>query len=184
MTDPVLAKFDNGLKGSKRLVFKVKGGLNYIRGNSSPHFSLTASGYDGESEFGGCCHDVILEHFPQFADLTALHLSDIWGVPMHAEANGWYWLAGAMGGAGEKFHGGSDKTPAECLQIFADHCRVNLTEAANIRDEIAKRWNWPDMRTCWRQVCEDMRPRWRGEAKACITKHNLVVYGDPWNVAA
>lgn len=28
--------------------------------------------------------------------------------------------------------------------------------------------------------CEEMRPRWKAEAAACIKKHGLVIYGDPW----
>jgi hypothetical protein len=183
---PTLAKFTSA---DNRLRFTVDGGLNYIRGNSAPHFSLTASGRDRGSAFGGCCHDIILEHFPKFADLAALHLSDIHGVPMHAEANGWYWLVGAINQPNiEQYHGGNHtrggNTPEHCLQVFADHIRVSLAEAEAIKADVAAQWNIPDMRKRWGEICEAQKPRWTREAQECIAKHSLVVYGDPWPVAA
>lgn len=179
-----LAKYESE---NKKLRFTVYGGLNYIRGNSSPYFSLTLWGRDHGCEFGGASHDTILEHFPQFADLAAMHLSDIDGQPMHAETNGWYWLAGALGGAGEQFHGGNShptKSEDECLKVFADHCRVTLEQAETIKRTVQAYWNYPDMRKAWGKMCTDMRPRWKAEALACITHHNLQVYGDEWKQAS
>jgi hypothetical protein len=49
-----------------------------------------AQGRDIDS--GGMIHDVILRLFPKLGPIVALHLSDINGVPMHAVANGRYWL--------------------------------------------------------------------------------------------
>lgn len=64
-----------------------------LRGNAAPHFTITADVLvSGHMIAGGAMHDTIVEHFPQFADLVALHLSDHNGVPMHAEANGAYYL--------------------------------------------------------------------------------------------
>lgn len=187
------------------LSFTVFGGLHYLKGNSSPHFSLTywshRKGFPNQCESGGAGHDEILRHFPQFADLAALHLSDMDGTPMHAEANGWYDLAGALDGVGERYHVGNSErhfpitppadkpwqnteyrkpTEAECLQIFADHVRVPLADAEVIKADVASKWNFPDMRQRWREIMETMRPRWKTEAEACIAKHKLVLYGDPW----
>jgi hypothetical protein len=180
------------------LSFSVEGGLHYLRGNPAPHFSLTYTqhrrGFPGQCYSGGAGHETILRYYPRFADLAALHLADIDGVPMHAEANGWYWLAGAMGGAGERYHGGNTDprgtTPAECLAIFARHCRITLDEAEAIRAECAavaeslpepgREWNWPSARATMAARLRDMRQRWKAEAEACIAHHELRVYGDPW----
>lgn len=182
---PVLAKF----KGES-LVFKVEGGLHFIKGNGKPYFSLTASGYDHGSAFGGCCHEVILEHFPQFADLAALHLSDIDGIPMHAEANAWYQLAGYFGGAGQEYHAGNSKrhcageyrepNATECLQSWADYIRIPIDQAKAIADQFAAKWNWPDMRAAHRAWIAAQAERWKAEADACIAKHGLIVFGDDW----
>jgi hypothetical protein len=175
--------------------FRVEGGLNYLRGNRAPYFSLTYSAPHG----GGAGHDAILKLFPCFADLAALHLSDIDGVPMYAEGNGWYNLAGALGGYGERYHVGNSKrnfpitpaadtpwkttewrlpTEAECLGFFARHCRISIEEAAAIRDEVRAAG---DARRRWAEIMETMRPRWKAEAEACIAKHKLQIFGDPWS---
>jgi len=161
--DPVLCS--KGLADRETLT--VYAGLHDIKGNSAPYFSITGSVRDGKITRGdpvtrcGCLHDEILEHFPSLADLVALHLSDINGKPMHAEANGWYDLAGAVPGAfGERYHvGNSDRhfpkpeidpakpwqttdyrkpTHAEALQIFADHIRAPLAEAERVRAIVAE----------------------------------------------
>lgn len=142
-------------------------------------------GKDRGSEFGGCCHDEILKHWPDLAPLAALHLSDIDGAPMHAEANGWYWLSASMGGCGERYHGGTSKghyggeyrepTADECLKVFADHVRIPFEEAIALRAlVISKAWNNPDKRTVWRGLCEEMRPRWKQEADAAIEQFGLL----------
>lgn len=41
---------------------------------------------------GGCIHEEILKHFPEFAIFVRLHLCDYKGIPMHAIANGFYFL--------------------------------------------------------------------------------------------
>lgn len=199
--DPVLAQHEGFGSKNKRLVFAVEGGLRYLKGNHAPYFSLTCSGWDHGCEIGGCDHKRILKHFPRFADLAALHLSDIWGVPGYAEANGWYNLAGYFGGAGERYHVGTSKrhfptesaeelwrtteyrypTQAECLQIWADHVRISLVDAERAAAEIAAGWNWPDMKARHAAFIEAQKPRWRQEAEACIAKHGLVVFGDPWS---
>lgn len=179
----------------------VYGGLHYLRGNSAPYFSLTASGqFDVRQpggEYGGCCHDEILKWYPEMVDLAALHLSDIDGTPMHAEANGWYYLAGCYPDAfGERYHGGNANkhfpdgyrkpTSDECLEVFADHCRVPLAEAATIRDKVqavamaAEHSRNAIAKATLAEIMATMRPRWKAEAEAAIAKHGLVVYGNTW----
>lgn len=165
MNDPILATRTIPRNPSSKvaLTLKVRGGLQYLRGNALPHFSLTLDshrkGFPGQCQSGGCDHETILKYWPQFADLAALHLSDIHGVPMHAEPNGWYALAGALpGNAGERYHAGNREqhfpkpvidpakpwadtdyrfpTPDECMQIFADHVRMPYQDARSVRDAV------------------------------------------------
>ncbi len=204
--DPVLAAatLPTGTNGYRvPLTFRVEGGLHYINGNSAPHFSLTYTshrkGFPNQCYSGGAGHDEILKRFPRFADLAALHLSDIDGVPMCAEANGWYWLAGSLGGLGESYHGGngsSAKSEAECLTVFAQYVRVTEAEAAAIRSAVIQAYGDHDeqeggmeerrqaARAEWTRTMDAMRPRWKAEAEAAIANHNLKVYGDPWEVNA
>lgn len=39
---------------------------------------------------GGCCHDEISKHFPEFSKFVALHSSDCYGAPLYAVENGYY----------------------------------------------------------------------------------------------
>jgi hypothetical protein len=194
--DPVLAvrSLPPGTDGYRvPLTFRVEGGLHYIRGNAAPHFSLTYTqhrkGHPNQCYAGGAGHDEIRRYFgARFDDLAALHLSDMDGVPMHAEGNGWYWLAGALGGAGERFHGGNNGqslTRERCLELFARHCRISIDEAAALRDECRSESalnpdGWAAARATMALRMDDMRPRWRAEADAAIARHGLRVYGDPW----
>jgi len=198
MTDaPILAarSLPAGTDGYRvPLTFRVEGGLHYIAGNRALYFSLTYTqhrkGFPGQCYSGDAGHDVILRYFPRFADLAALHGSDIDGVPMHAEANGWYWLAGALGGADERYHGGGfhpflgdGKSEPECLAIFAKECRITLGEADVIASRVLSRqeaFGWGGARQLWAAMMADMRPRWKAEAEAAIARHNLHVYGDTW----
>lgn len=195
MDGPILAarSLPAGTDGYRvPLTFRVEGGLHYLRGNHAPYFSLTYTqhrkGFPDQCYSGGAGHDEIVRLFPRFADLAALHLSDMDGVPMHAEANGWHWLAGALGGAGERYHGGNSTPPLsrdECLAIFARHCRITLAEADTLRREVMDEYlhnpdGWQAARAVWALRMDDMRPRWKAEAEAAIARYGLVVYGDQW----
>lgn len=165
MTPVLKTKMIQGDKPGRMSTLKVEGGLHYIRGNSAPHFSITATVTDhrGRFESGGCQHELILQHLPQFADLVSLHLSDISGVPMHASGNGWYHLAGALPeNADQRYHSGNSErhmpkpegatrrgnwdntdyrkpTPDECLSITAEYLRITIGEARLLR-ELAIEW--------------------------------------------
>lgn len=202
-TDPILASryIPAGVDGSRvSLTFTVYGGLHMIASNDRPYFSLTywshRKGHPGQCQSGGAGHEEIRRWFgARFDDLAALHLSDIDGVPMHAEANGWFWLAGALGGAGERYHGGNNGqslTPARCLELFARHARISMDEAEAIRYECAgvlepiapgRPHNPESARATMAAHLRGMRPRWKAEAEAAIARHHLRVYGDPWPVA-
>ncbi len=162
--------------------------LSKHKGNQHAYFSLTGDEFYRDTRgllregSCGCIHELILDALPFLSDIAALHLSDIDGVPMHGAANGWYWLAGALlgadQGAGNWLHAGngsSAKSREECLQLFADHCRISLSEAVKIRTRVQAKFNYPDMKREALAIIETMRPRWKLEARACIARHNLQI---------
>ncbi len=174
MRDPVLGSTE--YKGNR---FTIFGGLHHIRGNGSPYFSIT---YEETTKRGrdiayGSDGRLIARLFSHFADLVAMHLSDIDGKPMHGDANGWYWYCGALGGNGERYHGGSDHTAEKCADILSKHLRISKDDTANL---IARNVS----RAQFNEFVEQQTVRWKDEALACIAKHKLVVYGDPWPGAA
>lgn len=170
---------------SKRAIISVDAKAYTLSKDSRPYFSITAeittpaSRLRHDIEAGGCLHDEILRFWPSLAPIVALHLSDaLTGEPMHAEANGWYWMAGALGGAGEQYHGASgsnSKTPDECLAIVADHLRISREDATILRDAVqtvcAEKGN-PSGRNYFNGFIEEQRPRWQAEAQAGIALLN------------
>lgn len=93
--------------------------LHHIEGNSSPHFSVTAvfdEKFDGrwqKEALGGCCHEEIMALAPEFEPVIRVHLSDDRGWPMHAVANGLYWM------------GLTDYPEARDLTVLARHLRCS-----------------------------------------------------------
>ena len=218
LKNPLLGTATGEFLGRKAARMNVCGGVHYLKGNSAPHFSLTCYILkSGHVVGGGCMHDEILKRFPRLKPLVALHLSDISGAPMHAEANGWYQLAGALGGMGEQYHSGNSNrnfpatpppgkpwqntehrfpTPAECLESFAEHCRIPVPEAGALAERVRAVFNAAQAadvpleqcraaaRAVWAEACEAMRPRWLAEANECIVKLKLRLYGNQWDGAA
>ena len=61
-------------------------------GNGHNTFSVTADIRGRGIDWGGCLHDEIREHFPEFAHLIRWHLVSTDG-PMHYLANTTYWAS-------------------------------------------------------------------------------------------
>lgn len=125
--------------GETSITFQAIAKLEQIGGNKLPHFSVTGTIWKGTGPYsdkkdiaGGCLHDDIAQVFPKLRPLIALHLSHSDGQPMHAAANGLYWVAGFVpGNLCQQYHGASGdhgKTPEECLRIAADHLRITVYE--------------------------------------------------------
>lgn len=187
---PELARIERGTpRKPDRYVLIVNGGLRFIRGNKLPYFFLTCSGWDDRSDFGGAAHEDILREFPEFADLAALHLSDINGVPTHALENGFYWLAGGYY-LGLRWHSPKEtweqrrrnlvrhfRIPEqviddEILPLLGDHFSIHagfLGKGAEAEAK-ARVAEW----------VEAQKPRWQSEAMACVDRHDLIVFGDHW----
>jgi hypothetical protein len=184
--------------GKKALNITVTAKAYTCGNNAHPYFTVTADIYKPDRSHNpiacGCMHEEVLRYFPEMAPLVALHLANADnGEPTYGEDNGFYWLAGALDGLGERYHGGSGdsgKSPDECLRIFAEHCRIELPEAEGIgrtvkdafesgqrrvatsevvtekaREEMAKEGRRA-AKADWKVICDDMRPRWKREAEA------------------
>lgn len=165
--------------------------------NQTPYFSLQGEERnprirrDDGIVCCGCMHDELVRHWPDLKELALLHLSDINGVPMHAEANGWYWLAGALGGLSEHYHGSrgsSNRTRRDCFRIFMDHVRISRPEAIELvrsimktpakrygRDDIGYDRNNQKRRAVFHRWIECQKPRWKREADAAIARFGLEV---------
>lgn len=72
--------------------------LVHLTGNDRPYFSATGEVLnlrkrgDNAVETCGSIHEELLQHFPGIDVVVRVHLADDHGVPMHAIANGAYWL--------------------------------------------------------------------------------------------
>lgn len=147
--EPVPLDPAEGYDGKAYLQVEVR--LYHIAQNPTSHFSVTgaigtkAQLRNGNWQGGGCCHEIILKHFPELAPIVALHLSDEDGVPMHAEANANYWA------------GLSSFPDAKDVTVLAKHLRITLedAEALTTKEAVAAK-------------VEEMRPVWKAEAEAAI----------------
>ncbi len=88
---------DNKTIGDETIFIKIQ--LADECKNGHQDFSITGDIYEaGKPKVdryfiaGGCIHDEILKHFPEFKIFIGLHLCDWEGVPMYAAGNGFYHL--------------------------------------------------------------------------------------------
>lgn len=144
----------------KGFTITITAKADLLRGNSHPHFSVTGEVINprrkDDCEMCGCLHDEAARFWPAIKPIIALHLSNADdGEPMHADANGFYHLAGALpecNNLGQNYHSGNGEsqhwkengefdgyrfsTPGECLAIMAEHLRISPEQAAAIRDAV------------------------------------------------
>jgi hypothetical protein len=163
-----------------KLTTKNQNPKNYIEatailhkiGNQKPYFSLTGRVVENEREsVSGAIHGEILAAFPQLADIAALHLSDIDGVPMHSFENGKYWAGFTKWEEGNSKH-------------LADLWRINQDDAAGLLHDtlMAKLWQDGDgdtlPETLLKEFHNNQIERWKQEADAAIKKHTLELVAD------
>lgn len=135
------------------------------------HFSVTGEiGSKSDPHTCGCIHEEILTAFPHLRPVVDLHLSDLDGVPMYAEANGWYWLAKALG-IPEKYE--PENSPEHCKRIFSNHIRADAgpvmerVKAAYKSDtRLDEKSRNAMARHEWGRAMDEMKPRWKEEAEA------------------
>jgi hypothetical protein len=154
--------------------------LNFIQanailhkiGNQKPYFSLTGRVVEnGRESVSGAIHDEILKAFPQLADIAALHLSDIDGVPMHSFENGKYWA-------------GFTKWEEANSKHLSNLWRISQDDAAELLHDslMAKLWQDGDgdtvPETLLKEFHDRQLPRWKQEADNVIKKYTLEIIAD------
>jgi hypothetical protein len=152
--------------GERYALLKVEYGLHKI-GEQAPYFSVTGEGWFGprinrhNPDLAGAIHETVAAAFPKLADLIALHLSDVDGVPLHAEANGWYWYSDYDGK-------GIDHVP--------DNWRA-LTPVQRAEEYLRTPGHFPEglNRETFAAHVDALRPVWKEQALAAIAAHNLAV---------
>jgi hypothetical protein len=154
--------------------------IEHLSGNAHPYFSATANVFEPhgtwsgaaqsrngrESDIGGCVHGAILDAFPGAAAFVRMHLSD-WpsGEPMHAEANGFYYLT-----AKHAEYGARD---GYWWQRSGPHALREQWRLDDVRDlpyAISRSFQagglTEDDRGAFHAFYEAQRPRWAREARA------------------
>ena len=80
-------------KIGEREVIRVNIRLSDECNNGFNEFAITGDIYkNNKIQMGGCIHEEILKHFPEFKIFVDLHTRDAKGVPMYPVVNGYYFL--------------------------------------------------------------------------------------------
>jgi hypothetical protein len=86
-------KYQVEKKIGEREVIRVNIRLSDECNNGFNEFAITGDIYkNNKFQMGGCIHEEILKHFPEFKIFVDLHLRDAKGVPMYPVVNGFYFL--------------------------------------------------------------------------------------------
>ena len=170
---PVLAR-EYGVKSASLTVTATTG-----RDRFSVTCQLDSPQHRNDCLACGCMHEETAKYWPAIAPLIPLHLSDIQtGEPMHAEANGWYWLAGAAGGLGERYHrsNAGDHIAEQCFVVLASHLRISEEAARSLVEVVSSLYNVPVVegddpraskviaRNFFHDYVNNQRARWQNEA--------------------
>lgn len=105
-----------------------------------------------EADRVGADTDAIVGAFPHLEPITDLHMSDPDGVPLHAEANGWYWYSSYDG---QGTHGATGRTDYE---VACDLLRIPRGEIPSGLD-----------REAFTELVNSQRERWACEAAEART---------------
>lgn len=147
-------KFDKSLLivqyGINRSYFSITGSLGEKLGRgeryNDPMYDENRVIY--ENVAGGCIHDIIINHCPEFKDFITMHLSDaVTGEPLYALENGWYHLN----------NNGFD--------MVQKYLRLNDDNLSRLKDYLDTKGN---DKITFAAFIDTMRPTWKKEA------HNLI----------
>lgn len=107
----------------------------------SPGFSITGSlweatghrsararkHHEAEPDMAGQVHDEIIEAAPELTPFIEVHLADQQGLPMHAEANGWYFYSGQNAEHHRRAYSQQEHdSAAACLHISPEQLPTGL----------------------------------------------------------
>lgn len=145
-------------------LYRVRFGLDYLRPNPLPHFSVTVTAPEYLDVATGCAHGDVLAQYPDLADIVALHGSSVTGVPMYALANAWYWWS--------DYDGRGTHHVRNRLDVLADHLRVSREEVDAL-DLPRVRMAGDEYPAEFVAYVDAQRERWRHEADAVIDKYGL-----------
>ena len=167
---------------------QISFGLSWLKGNSAPYFSITATIYEKRANgrlvyiAGGCCHDDILAARPDMADIVALHLCDIDGAPMYALENGFYHLGGTKHARPNYIYAASHFriTEGEARQLVRDLFGDSFSETAGFLSQDAAK----DAKARLSVWVEAQRARWNQDAQNVIAKYDLEIPENPNQIAA
>ena len=115
------------------IIVKIR--LNDECRNGHEDFAITGTTYKAGKRGnrnmlgGGCIHEDIAKHFPEFKNFIGLHLAQFSGIPMYAVANGFYHLQTGFNNTAKE-----DKSfPAE----FCEYYRIDPEhfDTINVNDE-------------------------------------------------
>lgn len=154
--------------------------ISQYGGNRHPHFSATAEVYEPhgqhsgklrarqsrEADCGGCMHGAILTAFPGLAAFVRMHLSDFpSGEPMHAEANGFYYLTAAHADYNARNGYWWQSSGLESLRTT-----WRLDDVRDMPWELTRAFQdgglTDEHRDAFHAFYESQRPRWAAEARA------------------
>lgn len=115
--------------GDNQMLY-VKIRLDDERNNGHQDFAITGDVYnhltsksDRYFNRGGCIHEVIEEHFPEFKIFINLHLCDYLGAPMYPEANGFYHLTHGFNNIKKSF-----------IEDFCEYYRITEKQYYYLKD--------------------------------------------------
>lgn len=170
-------------------ILKVSIRLNDECHNGHEDFAITGElgtprDYARGNQSGGCIHEEILKHFPEFAPFVRIHLCDWEGSPMHGVANGFYWFQGFVPESVDHSsrlgpcHGGTGsgaKSAEECKRILMESFRATEEDIAAIVAAC------PRTKEEFSHAVEKLgfRARWQAEAEAATRLLESLIDPDP-----
>lgn len=144
-----------GIMGGDRAKLTATATLVHLKGNDRPYFSVTGEvSRGGRVESYGHMPDEIARYLPVFVPVIRVHLSDDHGLPMHAEANAFYWM-------------GQTKYQEYDRDALARHLRITPLEA-DAMQSYCKGDNWSSEAYRYMERVLRLRERWQEDADKAL----------------
>lgn len=130
-----------------------------------------------DSDGGYMDEELAASVFPELLPVARVHMSDEHGVPMYAVENGIYWAGLSKWNAASYMkpkppHGhelvADDEGREWCPTMLAQHLRVSLGQAYELRDEVLSGVHPGSHKEAFALAIEALRPTWQMEADAAL----------------